>query len=365
MSAAKLIYTAEELENAFEFYDIKQMYMCGNHDDNNKSMRHQAWSNDSNLVKSSVEEYYYYLHNYGTVLTFNRDGDIECDFDCSRLPTGISSSVTGSPRILLSIPNFKYKNPLTLRKDEEYCARQECERLRILKEEQARLMVPESERRRLREEREEQERQYMKEREEEMEEYMAWREENKLKPNPEMWKILAMQESAKLQERERLREEEEEEENFMDMPLQNMNDLQIEKYIERIGQCPRDECDEWIIVYNGGDIIRYSYCNFVQWHIEDQTVSNITITRATFYEITFTNYVFDTVIFEECVFMDIVLNNTTFKNCTFIDCNMDSSMSLDNSCKLIKHNEYDHYYARDDEDDYDDEDDRQVYEDLY
>ena len=347
MSAAKLIYTAEELENAFEFYDAKQMYMCGNHDDNNKSMRHQAWSNDSNLVKSSVEEYYYYLHNYGTILTFNRDGDIECDFDCSRLPTGISSSVTGSPRILLSIPNFKYKNPLTLRKDEEYCARQECERLRILKEEQARLMVLESERRRLREEREEQERQYMKEREEEMEEYLAWREENKLKPNPEMWKILAMQESAKLQERERLEEEEEEEEeeeNDEDMPLQNMNDLQIEKYVERIGQSPCDECDEWIMVYNGGDIIRYSYCNFVQWHIEDQTVSNITITRATFYEITFTNYVFDNVTFKECVFKDIILNNTTFKNSKFIDCKMDSSIVPDKSCEVVN-------YIDDDDDD--------------
>lgn len=128
------------------------------------------------------------------------------------------------------------------------------------------------------------------------------------------------------------KEEEEEEEE--DMPLKNMNDLQIEKYVERIGQYIRDE---WIMVYNGGDIIRYSYCNFVQWHIEDQSVSNITITRATFYEITFTNYVFDNVIFEECVFRDIVLNNTIFKNSKFINCELDSSMVPDDSCEVVNY----------------------------
>lgn len=158
MSAVKLIYTEEELKNAFEFYDVKQMYMCGNHDDNNKSLRHRAWSNDSNLVKSSVEEYYYYLNNYGTVLTFNRDGDIicdfgdvVCDFDCSCLPTG-------SPKILLRIPEFKYKDSLCPREEEEYRARRE--------------------------------------------------RQKKTEHNPEMWKILAIQDSAKLQEHECLREEE-------------------------------------------------------------------------------------------------------------------------------------------------------------
>ena len=142
-----------------------------------------------------------------------------------------------------------------------------------------------------------------------------------------------------------------------DVPLRDMNDAQIEKYVERIGQCPRDECKEWEMLFIGGRVLRYSYCKFIQWGIEGETVSNITITRATFDEITFTNYVFDNVTFQECIFKDIVLNNTTFKNCTFIECELDSSMSLDNSCKLIKHNEYDHYYAHYNyEEDYDDED---------
>jgi len=130
-------------------------------------------------------------------------------------------------------------------------------------------------------------------------------------------------------------ESEDEDELIMSMPLSHMNDAQIEKYVELCGRCPRDECNEWEMVYNGGDILRYSYCKFIQWGIEDQTVSNITISRATFDEITFTNYVFVNVKFEECVFKDIVLNNTTFKNCEFIDCMMDSSIVLDDSCEVM------------------------------
>jgi len=217
--------------------------------------------------------------------------------------------------------------------------------------EQERLRVPESERRRLREECEERERQSQIEREEEIEEYRAWREQQKPERNPALWNILAKQESARLQERERLRDEEreqecmdednwyqdEEEDEEEDMPLRNMNDVQIERYVELIGLCPRDECDEWTMVYNGGDILRYSYCKFIQWGIEDQTVSNITITRATFDEVTFTNYVFDNVTFDECVFKDIVLNNTTFKNSKFIDCQFDSSIVPDKSCEIINY----------------------------
>jgi hypothetical protein len=233
------------------------MYKCRNHDDNSKSVRHQAWVTNSNLVKSSVEEYYYYLHNYGSILTFNRDGEIECDFD-----SGISTNP--ALKILLCVPT---------QEDEE--------------------------------------------KEEEKEE----------------------------DEDEEEEEEEDDEEEEEDIPLQNMNDLQIEKYVERIGLCPRDECDKWTMVYAGGAILRYSYCNFSQWHIEDQTVSNVTITRAIFNETTFTNYVFDNVTFDECVFMDVILNNTTFKNSKFIECELDSRVP-DKSCEVVK-------YKYNDDDDYD------------
>ena len=138
-------------------------------------------------------------------------------------------------------------------------------------------------------------------------------------------------------------EDEDEDEDIMNIPLRDMNDAQIEKYVELRGCCPRDECEEWAMVYTGGAILRYSYCKFIQWGIEDQIVSNITISRATFNEITFTNYVFDNVTFEECVFKDIILNNTTFKNSTFIYCEFDSSIVPDKSCKVVNYNDdHDH-----------------------
>lgn len=134
---------------------------------------------------------------------------------------------------------------------------------------------------------------------------------------------------------------EDEDDLIMNMPLRDMNDAQIEKYVELRGCCPRDECNDWTMNYEGGIPKRYSYCHFVQWNIEDQIVSNITISRATFIDITFTNYVFDNVTFEECVFIDIILNNTTFKNSTFIDCELDSSMVPDKSFKVVNYNDDD------------------------
>ena len=134
---------------------------------------------------------------------------------------------------------------------------------------------------------------------------------------------------------------EDEDELIMSMPLSHMNDTQIEKYVELCGRCPRDECDEWEMVYTGGNILRYSYCKFIQWGIEDQTVSNITISRATFDEINFENCVFDGVEFEECVFKDIILNNTTFKNCKFIECELDSSLVPDDSCEVMNYTDSD------------------------
>lgn len=136
-------------------------------------------------------------------------------------------------------------------------------------------------------------------------------------------------------------DDEDEDELIMSMPLRHMNDAQIEKYVELCGRCPRDECEEWEMVYTGGAILRYSYCKFIQWGIEDQTVSNITISRALFDQITFTNYLFDGVVFEECVFKDIVLNNTTFKNCRFIECEMDSSIVPDDSCRVENYSDSD------------------------
>ena len=118
----------------------------------------------------------------------------------------------------------------------------------------------------------------------------------------------------------------------MSMSLCDMTDAQIEKYVELRGLCPRDECDEWAMVFRGGDILRYSYVNFTNVLISDQNVSDTTITRAEFIGTTFRNCVFEQVHFDECDFKSVVLENVTFNNCHFTECDLDSYMSLDNSC---------------------------------
>jgi len=123
-----------------------------------------------------------------------------------------------------------------------------------------------------------------------------------------------------------------EDDRIMSMPLRDMTDAQIEKYVELSGRCPRDECDEWAMVFRGGDILRYSYVNFTNVLISDQNVSDTTITRAEFLGTTFRNCVFEQVHFDECDFKSVVLENVTFNNCYFTECDLDSYMSLDNSC---------------------------------
>jgi len=125
-----------------------------------------------------------------------------------------------------------------------------------------------------------------------------------------------------------------EEERIMSMPLRSMTDVQIEKFVELIGRCPRDECNEWSMDYTSGDIFRFSYVNFANKTIEDQDVSNITITRANFAGCTLRNCVFDHVHFDECDFKSIILENVTFKNSSFTDCDIEPYMTFDNSCTV-------------------------------
>jgi hypothetical protein len=123
-----------------------------------------------------------------------------------------------------------------------------------------------------------------------------------------------------------------EDERIMSMPLRDMNDVQIDKYIELSGQEPRDECNEWSMDFRGGAISRYSYINFTNLTIADQNVSNVTIRRGNFAGTTFRNCVFEQVHFDECDFKSIVLENTTFTNTTFTECDLEPYMSIDNSC---------------------------------
>jgi hypothetical protein len=123
-----------------------------------------------------------------------------------------------------------------------------------------------------------------------------------------------------------------EDERIMSMPLRDMNDVQIDKYIELSGQEPRDECNEWAMDFRGGAIPRYSYVNFANLTIADQNVSNVTIRRGNFAGTTFRNCVFEQVHFDECDFKSVVLESVTFKDSQFTECDLPTYMSIDNSC---------------------------------
>ena len=129
--------------------------------------------------------------------------------------------------------------------------------------------------------------------------------------------------------------DEDEDELIMSMPLRDMTDNQIERYVEMSGRCPRDEINAWSMVFRGGSAIpRYSYVNFANTTLEDQHVSNTTITRAEFLGTTFRNCVFEQVHFDECDFKSVILENVTFNNCHFTECDLDPYMSVDNTCTV-------------------------------
>ena len=129
-------------------------------------------------------------------------------------------------------------------------------------------------------------------------------------------------------------ESEDEDELIMSMPLRDMTDKQIDRYIDLSGHCPRDECNAWSMNYEAGAVPRYSYVKFANVVLEDRHVSNTTITRAEFLGTTFRNCVFEDVHFEECDFKSVIQENVTFKDCQFTECVLDPYMSLDNSCSV-------------------------------
>ena len=129
---------------------------------------------------------------------------------------------------------------------------------------------------------------------------------------------------------------EDEDERIMSMPLRDMTDNQIDKYIYNLGGEPREEVDEWTMDFKGGAIPRYSYVNFDGAWISNQHVSNITIRRARFAGCILKNVVFEDVHFHECDFRDLVVENVTFKDCQFTDCELEPNITefLDNSCSV-------------------------------
>ena len=128
-------------------------------------------------------------------------------------------------------------------------------------------------------------------------------------------------------------DDDDDDEEEPEIELKDMTDVQIDEYIESLGRCARDECDEWALNYEGGPILRYSYVTF-KTNVIGQTVENITIRGATFNNVTLKNCRFSKIDFYECNFTDVKIKNTKFKKCNFYDCELPDYVKLDANCLI-------------------------------
>ena len=144
----------------------------------------------------------------------------------------------------------------------------------------------------------------------------------------------AEEEEEELEAEEDLEEEEEEDLEAGDIPLSKMTDDQIADYSEALGRAPREEIDEWVLNYEGGPILRYSYVKFTGTTVTDQMVDDITITGAIFNSATLKNCRFSNVHFYECDFTDVKIKNTKFKKCNFFDCELPQYVKVEHSCLI-------------------------------
>ncbi len=125
-----------------------------------------------------------------------------------------------------------------------------------------------------------------------------------------------------------------EEDEEVAIPLEQMNEEQVQEYINYIGREPREEIDAWHINYsnssnaaniiNNADIIRYSYCDFSTCTISNHRIANFDfINGADFAYCTFAKCKISNVVFYGCNFDGAVFNHESkLKNVKFIDCSM-------------------------------------------
>jgi hypothetical protein len=133
------------------------------------------------------------------------------------------------------------------------------------------------------------------------------------------------------------------------LSLSEMDDYQVERYVESIGREPRDEIDEWNKDYTGltldfikNHIARYSYGNFTNATICEHIINDsdgMTITGAIFKNTTFNFCTFKFITFRECDFTDCKIVNCDFRLLNFVNC-INMTLRLDNSCHSVD-TEYD------------------------
>lgn len=118
----------------------------------------------------------------------------------------------------------------------------------------------------------------------------------------------------------------EEEKEKKEIPLEEMCDIDIIKFIEKLGREPRDECDHWKFTYDPTNpcLARFSYGTFNNCTISSRSMWFTAEFPLIIRGATFTNVDFGLCLFRHVIFMDCAFDNCDFSKSRIIHLTFDS-----------------------------------------
>jgi hypothetical protein len=119
-----------------------------------------------------------------------------------------------------------------------------------------------------------------------------------------------------------------EEEQNKELPLEEMGDIDIIKFIEKLGREPRDECDHWKFTYDRYNpcLRRFSYGIFNNCTIPSRSMCFGAEFPLIIRGATFTNVDFGLCLFRHVIFMDCAFDNCDFSKSRIIHLTFDSCL---------------------------------------
>lgn len=117
-----------------------------------------------------------------------------------------------------------------------------------------------------------------------------------------------------------------EEEQNNELPLEEMHDIDIIRFIEKLGREPRDECDYWKFTYDPTNpcLTRFSYGIFNNCTIPSRSMCFGAEFPLIIRGATFTNVDFGLCLFRHVIFMDCAFDNCDFSKSNIIHLTFDS-----------------------------------------
>ena len=117
-----------------------------------------------------------------------------------------------------------------------------------------------------------------------------------------------------------------EEEEEREMPLKKMGDIDIIKFIKKLGREPRDECDHWKFTYDPSNpcLARFSYGTFNDCTIPCRVMYFNTEFPLIIRGAKFTNVDFGLCLFRHVIFMDCAFDNCDFSKSRIVHLTFDA-----------------------------------------